>query len=85
MSVQQLVGAMGWREFQLWQEYMKQYPPDRGEQLRTAALMACITNMSGKSMPEGKRVTTRDFLPEDDPLNLQTQDQTLAFMRAMFN
>jgi len=52
---------MTWREFLLWQAYLDVEPPDRADNMRMASLMACITNMSGKSVR--KPVKPADFLP----------------------
>jgi len=53
---------MSWDEFVYWQAYLKLEPPEDGHNKRTAALLAQITNMSGKSLPQGKKVTINDFM-----------------------
>jgi len=56
---------------------MKMEPPEEGHNQRTAALMAQLTNMSGKSLPKGKTVKPRDFLPRKP----QSPQDQIAFMR----
>lgn len=53
---------MSWREFLHWQAYLGMEPPDQADNQRTAALLAQITNMSGRSLPDRKRVSPDDFM-----------------------
>lgn len=73
---------MSWREFAYWQEYLRIEHPERGANLRAAALMAQITNMSGRSLPEKKMVTPEDFLGEKKP---QSMEEQIAFMKGLGN
>ncbi|MEE8481812.1 MAG: hypothetical protein V3S12_00535 [Acidiferrobacterales bacterium] len=73
---------MSWREFQHWQAYLNIEPPDKGDNERTAALMAQITNVAGRSLPTNKRVEPADFLgkAETHPMTI---DQQIAFMKSL--
>ena len=71
---------MTWDEFVYWQAFLKLEPPDQGDNVRTAALLAQITNMSGKSLREGKNVSINDFLGK--PKRQSMEDQ-IAFMRGL--
>lgn len=71
---------MPWDEFVYWQAFLKLEPPDQGDNVRTAALLAQITNMSGKSLREGKNVSINDFLGK--PKRQSMEDQ-IAFMRGL--
>lgn len=73
---------MSWREFMYWNAYLKLEPPDEGENQRSAALMAQITNMSGKSLRDGKTVTADDFLGRR-AINTQSMEDQIAFMKSM--
>lgn len=68
------------REFFAWMAYLHIEPPERGDNERTAALMAQITNMSGKSLPKGKQVSPADFLGGK---KRQTLDQQKAFFKSI--
>lgn len=48
--------------------------------MRTAALLAQITNMAGKSMPRGRSVKAEDFLGRKAA---QTAEEQIAFMRSL--
>ncbi len=65
-----------------WQEYLALVPPDRPASERTAALMAQITNMSGRSLPDKKMVRAKDFLDPQEPSQQAMQDQ-INYMKAM--
>ena len=71
---------MTWDEFVYWQAFLKLEPPDQGDNVRTAALLAQITNMAGKSLREGKSVSINDFLGK--PKRQSMEDQ-IAFMRGL--
>ena len=73
---------MSWREFMLWNAYLKLEPPEEGANQRAAALMAQVTNMSGKSLRDGKTVTADDFLGKRQA-NVQSMEQQIAFMKTM--
>ena len=49
--------------------------------LRTAALMAQITNMSGKSLPKGKTVSVDDFMGKSK--KGQSIDDQIAFFKSL--
>jgi len=72
---------ISWDEFIYWQEFLKMEPPDQAENARTAAIMAQLTNMAGKSLPAGKTVTAEDFLGRRE----QTAEEQIAFLKALSN
>jgi hypothetical protein len=72
---------MTWEEFVYWQEFFKLEPPDEPAMLRTAALMAQITNMSGKSLPKGKTVSVDDFMGKKTAR--QSMEDQIAFMKSL--
>jgi hypothetical protein len=69
-----------WDEFVYWQAFLRLEPPDQGDNQRTAALLAQITNMSGKSLKKGKSVSIDDFLGK--PKRQSMEDQ-IAFMKGL--
>lgn len=69
-------------ELHHWLAYLKLYPPDEGDTKRTAALMATITNMAGRSLPDKKHVKAEDFLGSEKPAGQSWQDQK-AFLMSM--
>ena len=71
---------MSWREFSYWQEYLRIEHPERGANKRAASIMAQITNMSGRSLPDKKTVTAEDFLGEKKPQSMEAQ---IAFMKGL--
>ena len=71
---------MSWREFTYWQAYLNIEPPDKGAKERTAALLAQITNMSGRSLSGKKTVKPSDFL---DKPKQQTMEEQIAFMKSL--
>ena len=71
---------MSWREFLYWQEYLRIEPPDEGDNKRTAALLAQITNMSGKSLPKNRTVKPDDFLGKPKQ---QTMQEQIDFMKSI--
>lgn len=70
-----------WDEFVYWQAYLRLENPEEPANLRTAALMAQITNMSGKSLPKGKTVTADDFMGKAKT-HQSIQDQ-IAFFKSL--
>ena len=74
---------MPWREFVLWQAYFEIEPPDMPANERSAAVMATIANMAGKSLPQGKTVTVDDLLGRARPA--QSIEQQIAFMKSLGN
>jgi hypothetical protein len=68
------------REFQYWQAYLNIEPPEQGANQRTASLMAQITNMSGRSLPDKKTVTADDFLGKKKEQSIEEQ---IAFMKSL--
>ena len=77
------ISSMSLSEFSHWQAYLAMEPPERGDNERTAALMATITNMSGRSLPNKKTVTPDDFLSKKK--QSQTAEQQIAFMKGLGN
>lgn len=71
------------REFYHWLHYLKLEPPDEGERQRFAALMAQMTNMSGKSLKQGHTVTADDFLGKPKEIKRQTAEEQIAFMKGL--
>ncbi len=71
---------MTWTEFCHWQAYLRMEPPGQADNRRTAALMAQITNMSGRALPKGKIAEADDFLGGKTG---QSAAEQIAFMRAM--
>jgi len=59
-------------------------PPEEGDNLRTASLMAQITNMSGRSLPDKKMVQPSDFYGKPKPPpKPQSAAEQIAFMRSL--
>ena len=75
---------MSWREFLHWQAYLKIESPERADNVRTASLMAQITNMSGRSLPDKKMLSAADFLGEQKTPEQSMQDQ-INFMKGLGN
>ena len=71
---------MTWDEFIYWQAFLHLEPIDDHANQRTAAILAQITNMSGKSLREGKTVTPDDFLGV--PKKQSMHDQ-IAFFKSI--
>lgn len=71
-------------EFLYWQAFFELEPPDKGDNERTAAILAQITNMAGRSLPDNKRVSPKDFLPDSQsrPTRQSMEDQ-IAFMKSL--
>lgn len=69
---------ISWREFLHWQAYLRIESPENGDNRRTAALLAQITNMAGRSLPDKKQVKPDDFLRTE--AKAQTQDEQKAFL-----
>ena len=74
---------MSWREFVYWQEYLAIEPPQDGDNKRTAMLLAQITNMSGRSLPNNKAVGPEDFFGKDQ--NMQSAAEQIAFFKSIGN
>lgn len=70
------------REFHAWLAYLKLEPPEEGENQRTAALLAQITNMAGRSLPGKKTVKPEEFMPKKAKQR-QTAEEQLAFMQSL--
>lgn len=68
-----------WEEFVYWQAFLKIEPPDEPAMRRTAALMAQITNMSGRSLKNNKTVSADDFMGK----KMQTPDEQIAFFKSL--
>lgn len=69
-----------WDEFIYWTAFLKLEPPEEPANIRTAALMAQITNMSGKSLKDGVRVTADDFLGKK---KVQSMEEQIAFFKSL--
>jgi hypothetical protein len=79
-TVSELLDSISWDEFIYWQAYMHLEPPERAANQRTAAILAQITNMSGKSLRDGKTVTAEDFLGTKKK---QTMEEQIQFMKSI--
>lgn len=73
---------MSCEEFMYWTAYLELEPPEMPALRRTAAIMAQITNMAGRSLPDKKFVDADDFLGTK---KRQTMEEQLAFMRGLGN
>ena len=75
---------MSWREFSYWQAYLKIEPPEEGDNKRMASLLAQITNMSGRVLPDHQSVKPEDFFggsaKQDEQ---QSMEEQIAFMKSM--
>ena len=76
---------MSWREFLYWQAYLNIENPERGDNQRTAAIMAQITNMSGRSLPDKKMVSVDDFLGTEKKSLQQSMQDQIDFMKSLGN
>jgi hypothetical protein len=65
--------------------YLEMEPPDQGDNYRSALMLAQITNMSGRSLPEGKRVKPDDFLgnAEKQVTAAQSENDQKVFMQSL--
>lgn len=72
---------MTWEEFVYWNAYLSIEPPDKGDNQRTAMLLSQITNMSGRSLPDRKRVKPEDFL--GGPQEQQSLQAQIDFMKSL--
>ncbi len=57
-------------------------PPDDAENRRAAAIMATITNMSGRSLKDGKKVLAEDFYGTKEEW-LQTASEQIALLKGL--
>ena len=70
------------REFNLCMAYMQVEPPEHGAEIRTASIMAQITNMSGRVLPDKKMVSASDFISKPEtPQTPQTPEQQKDILR----
>ena len=74
---------MSWREFLYWQAYFNIEAPERGANERTAAIMAQITNMSGRTLPDKKMVSAEDFLGRGKKTAQQSMQDQIDFMKSL--
>ena len=65
--------------------YLDLEPPDQAENYRSAMVLAQITNMSGRSLPDGKRVKPEDFLGQSDKpaKSAQSEADQKAFLQSL--
>lgn len=82
MTVAELNERMSWEEFVHWQVYFRDEDPEMPANQRTAALLTQITNMAGRSLPDGKRVKPDDFLGKP---RVQSIEDQIAFMKSLGN
>jgi len=68
-------------EFIYWQAFLTMEPPGQDDDRRFAGLMAQITNMSGRSLREGKTVKASDFLGKVK--RAQTAEEQIAFLKGL--
>ncbi len=76
---------MSWREFHYWQAYLHIESPERGANERTAAIMAQITNMSGRALPDKEMVSADDFLGAAKKTPQQSIQDQINFMKSLGN
>jgi hypothetical protein len=76
------IEQMGMDEFSHWMAYLHIDPEREAEDRRTAALMATITNMAGRSLPGKKQVKPEDFLGKNQP-KAQTWQEQKAFFQSL--
>lgn len=70
---------MSMQEFLHWTAFLEMEPPDEADNRRTAALLAQITNMAGRSLPKGKTVSVDDFLGKKP----QTARDQINFLKGL--
>lgn len=63
--------------------YLNMEPPDTGDNYRTAMLLSQITNMSGKSLPKGKKVKPEDFIGNTEDNKPQSAEDHKAFFMSL--
>lgn len=71
---------LSWREFAHWMAFLQLEPPDAAENYRLAVLLSQMTNISGKSLPKGKKVKPEDFLPKPAEKEQDSSMQKQFFM-----
>ena len=71
------------REFYWWLAYLQIEPPEEAANYRNAALMAKLTNVAGRALPDRKMVKPSDFLGSEKKQPAQTADEQKAFMRSL--
>ena len=69
-------------EFIHWQSFLLMEPPDDAENRRAAAIMATITNMAGRSLKDGKKVSADDFYGTKEEW-LQTAAEQIALLKGL--
>jgi len=72
---------MSRREFNQCLAYLQIEPPEHGDNVRTASLMAQIGNFAGKSLKKGTTLTADDYLGKSKPE--QTAEEQQAFLRGL--
>ena len=73
---------MSRREFNQCLAYLQIEPPEHGDNIRTASLMAQIGNFAGKSLKKGTTLTADDYLGKSKPVQ-QTRADQMAFLRGI--
>lgn len=75
-----------WDEFIYWQAFFGIEHPEEAANQRTASILAQITNMSGKSLKDGVKVTADEFLGKpikNQPTRKQSIEAQIAFFKSM--
>ena len=72
--------SMSKREFHQCLAFMQIEPPEQGDNMRTASLMAQIGNFAGKSLKEGKTLSADDYLGKPQQPTYQTAEEQKAFL-----
>lgn len=72
---------MSRREFNQCLAFLQIDPPEQGDNMRTASLMAQIGNFAGKSLKAGHNLSADDYLGK--PKKYQTADEQKAFLRGL--
>lgn len=69
-------------EFLYWQAFLTLEPPEDSANQRAAAIMATITNMSGRSLKDGRKVSAEDFYGEKGEFVQDAADQ-IALLKGL--
>lgn len=69
-------------EFFLWGEFLKMEPPEDSANRRAAAIMATITNMSGRALKDGRKVSADEFYGKKQAW-IQTAEEQIAMLKGL--
>ena len=74
---------MSRREFNQCLAFLHINPPEEGDNLRTASLMAQIGNYAGKSLKDGVSLSADDFLGKPKEVKQQTMEEQKAILMSL--